>query len=142
VARVCGPEAYLFGIDLSTARFNELCDARGIGKYNRNQAVMLDGLKIQPEHTLEPDRINAVVAVPGWLEIKPTILCLEGNRPPDTALQSHPNMPTMFAWIWPGGHARCIEISNLTSPLLTKALGISTQVFETILCTRMRRLKF
>jgi hypothetical protein len=80
VARVYGPEAYLFGIDLSTARFNELCDALGVGKYERNQAVMLDGLKILPEHTLEPDRINSVVAVPGGLEIKPTVLCLDVNR--------------------------------------------------------------
>jgi hypothetical protein len=80
VARVYGPESYLFGVDLSTARFNELCDVRGVGRYDRKQAVMLDGLKLQPEHTLEPNRINAVVAVPAGLEIRQTTLCLEAWR--------------------------------------------------------------
>jgi hypothetical protein len=48
-----------------------------VGQYDRKQALMLDGLKILSEHSLQPDRIIAVVAVSTGLEIRQAALCLE-----------------------------------------------------------------
>ncbi|MGI9525288.1 MAG: hypothetical protein ACR2PG_26960 [Hyphomicrobiaceae bacterium] len=72
--RVHGPEACLFGIDLGLKDFNALCDEVGVHEYERNEGLLHDGLKIQPNTTLEPGEINAVVFVPNQLIIRKTTL--------------------------------------------------------------------
>lgn len=72
VTRVYGAEAYLFGVDLSRAQFNLLCDESGVGPYERNQPLYFDGVKILPNSTLQDGRINAVVAAPGSLIVRET----------------------------------------------------------------------
>ncbi len=74
--RVYGPDAYLFGIDLGLQQFNELCDELDVGPYERKEAQLWDGSKIDRNGMLQPGEINAVVFVPNQLIVRKTTLAV------------------------------------------------------------------